>query len=164
MRQERPARFISKDRGNIPKAPARKAASVKTAVLVDAGPFVALLSKNDHAHHLCVKTLAELADPLVTVWPAVTEAMYLLHFSWEGQEALWEMLIEGMVTLAPLGDEDFLRMRELMKKYRSLPMDMADAALVRVAEREKIRRVFTLDRKDFSVYRPAKIGKFLLLP
>lgn len=137
---------------------------MKTAVLVDAGPLVALLNKNDHAHHLCVKTLAELTDPLVTVWPAVTEAMYLLHFSWEGQEALWEMLIEGMVALAPLGDEDFLRMRELMKKYRSLPMDMADAALVRVAEREKIRRVFTLDRKDFSVYRPAKIGKFVLLP
>jgi len=137
---------------------------VKSTILVDAGPLVALLSKNDQAHHLCVKALTELTDPLVTVWPAVTEAMYLLHFSWEGQEALWEMLIEGMVMLAPLGDGDFLRMRELMKKYRSLPMDLADAALVRVAEREKIRRVFTLDRKDFSVYRPAKIGKFVLLP
>lgn len=137
---------------------------MKTAILVDAGPLVALLNRNDQAHHLCIETLAELTDSLVTVWPVLTEAMYLLHFSWEGQEALWEMLIEGIITLAPLGDDDFLRMRELMKKYRSLPMDLADAALVRVAEREKIRRVFTLDRKDFSIYRPARIGKFTLLP
>jgi predicted nucleic acid-binding protein len=55
-------------------------------------------------------------------------------------------------------------MRELMRKYRDLPMDVADAALVAVAEREGITRVFTLDRRDFEVYRPAKIGRFSLVP
>ena len=55
-------------------------------------------------------------------------------------------------------------MRELMKKYRDLPMDLADAALVRVAEREKVRVVFTIDRKDFGVYRPHRLGRFTLLP
>jgi predicted nucleic acid-binding protein len=44
-------------------------------------------------------------------------------------------------------------MRELMRKYADRPMDLADAALVRVAEREGIRKIFTIDRKDFSVYR-----------
>jgi hypothetical protein len=43
-------------------------------------------------------------------------------------------------------------------------MDLADAALVRVAEREKLRRVFTLDRRDFEVYRPSRLGRFVLLP
>jgi hypothetical protein len=42
-------------------------------------------------------------------------------------------------------------MRELMRKYRDLPMDLADATLVRAAEREKISRVFTIDRRDFEV-------------
>ena len=43
-------------------------------------------------------------------------------------------------------------------------MDLADAALVRVAEREKLRRIFTLDRRDFEVYRPARLGRFSILP
>jgi len=40
-----------------------------------------------------------------------------------------------------------------MSKYADRPMDLADAALIRVAEREGIRRIFTVDRDDFSVYR-----------
>jgi len=55
-------------------------------------------------------------------------------------------------------------MRELMRKYRDVPMDLADAALVRVAEREKLRQVFTLDRRDFEVYRPARMGRFSIIP
>jgi len=51
-----------------------------------------------------------------------------------------------------------------MRTYRDLPMDLADAALVRVAEREKLRRIFTLDRRDFEVYGPARLGRFSILP
>jgi len=45
-----------------------------------------------------------------------------------------------------------------------LPMDLADAALVRVAEKENLRRVFTVDRRDFSVYRPLRLGRFIISP
>jgi predicted nucleic acid-binding protein len=55
-------------------------------------------------------------------------------------------------------------MRELMREYRDLPMDLADAALVRTAEREKISRVFTIDRRDFEVYRPRGIRRFTIVP
>ena len=51
-----------------------------------------------------------------------------------------------------------------MEKYRMLPMNLANAALVAVAERERIRRIFTVDRRDFSLYRPAKLGKFTIMP
>jgi len=51
-----------------------------------------------------------------------------------------------------------------MQKYQDLQMDLADAALVRVAEREQINRVFTIDRKDFETYRPARISRFRILP
>jgi hypothetical protein len=50
-----------------------------------------------------------------------------------------------------------------MRKYRDLPMDLADAALVRVAERERLRRIFTVDRRDFQIYRPSRIGRFAVL-
>jgi hypothetical protein len=51
-----------------------------------------------------------------------------------------------------------------MQKYRDLPMDFADAALVGLAEREHITRVFTLDRRGFSVYRAAGIRRFDIVP
>lgn len=133
-------------------------------ILIDAGPLVALISAGDRHHRACRQTLETLEEPLGTVWPALTEAMYLLRTSWAAQQALWEMLERGTVTLIPLAIEDVPRMRDLMGKYRDLPMDLADAALVRIAEREKIRRIFTLDRRDFTLYRPLGIGRFTILP
>lgn len=133
-------------------------------VLVDAEPLIALIHADDQHHRRCVATFQQLTEPLATVWPVLTEAMYLLSFSWKAQEALWEMIDRGVIELLPLAGEEMSRMRELMKKYRDLPMDLADAALVAVAEREKVRRIFTLDRRDFEVYRPAKLGRFILLP
>ncbi|MBA5866403.1 MAG: PIN domain-containing protein [Nitrospira sp. CR1.3] len=133
-------------------------------ILADAGPLIALIHKDDANHHRCVETLKSITEPLGTVWPAFTEAMYLLSFSWKAQEALWEMVDRGVVQLLALEERDVSRMRDLMKKYRDLPMDLADAALVALAEREKIRRIFTLDRRDFEVYRPAKLNRFIVLP
>ena len=54
--------------------------------------------------------------------------------------------------------------RELMEKHHDLPMDLADAALVRVAERESMTRIFTLDRKHFSMYRPGRRRRFSIVP
>ena len=133
-------------------------------MLIDTGPLVALLHADDQNHARCVKALRSLREPFGTVWPVLTEAMYLLNFSWEAQAALWEMIVTESVTILPLEREDAPRMRELMRKYRDLPMDLADAALVRVAERESLRRIFSLDRRDFTVYRPAKLGRFSIIP
>ena len=66
--------------------------------------------------------------------------------------------------LAPLDESDAPRMRELMEKYHDLPMDLADAALVRVAERENLTEIFTLDRRHFSIYRPGRRRRFGILP
>jgi uncharacterized protein len=132
--------------------------------LLDAGPLIALVHASDQEHARCRTALGSIRRPLCTVWPVITEALYLLDFSWEAQDAVWAMLEEGGVTLIALDGGDVPRMRELMRKYRDLPMDVADAALVTVAEREGITRVFTLDRRDFEVYRPAKIGRFSLVP
>jgi hypothetical protein len=133
-------------------------------VLVDAGPLVALIDRGDEHHQRCVDALRGIRDPLMTVWPAVTEAMYLLGPSWPAQAALWEMVESEAVALLQLDGDDVPRMAELMRKYKDLPMDLADAALVRVAERERIRYMFTLDQRDFRVYRPAGLGRLSLLP
>jgi uncharacterized protein len=133
-------------------------------VLVDAGPLVALIDRSDDFHQRCVDALAGLRDPLSTVWPAFTEAMYLVSASAHAQRALWDVIDSVGVRFAELGPGDCSRMRELMWKYRDLPMDLADAALVRVAERDGLRRIFTIDRKDFEVYRPHRLARFEIFP
>ena len=134
------------------------------AVLVDAGPLVALLDRADPEHEASVAAFKAIRDPLVTVWPAFTEAMYLLRDSWQGQKALWSRLETDAVKLARLDELDAPRMRELMEKYRDLPMDLADAALVRVAERESLTQIFTLDRRHFSIYRAGRRRRFSIVP
>jgi predicted nucleic acid-binding protein len=90
--------------------------------------------------------------------------MYLLRASAQAQRALWDLIDVAEVRFFEVGPDDCPRMRELMWKYRDLPMDLADAALVRVAEREGLRRVFTTDRQDFEIYRPHRFGRFEILP
>ncbi|MBI1735511.1 MAG: PIN domain-containing protein [Candidatus Rokubacteria bacterium] len=133
-------------------------------ILVDAGPLIALLHAGDQNHERCVEALRRLREPMATAWPVVTEAMHLLGFSWDAQDALWEMLSTDHLGVLPLEARDGLRMRELMRKYRDLPMDIADASLVTLAEREGLRRVFTTDRRDFSVYRLGRSGRFSIVP
>jgi predicted nucleic acid-binding protein len=122
-------------------------------ILVDAGPLVALVDSDDQHHQKCVATLQQIKEPLATVWPALTEALYLLNDLPTGQDAVWESILRGAIGILPLDAEDIPRIRELMRKYRDRGMELADAALIRAAEREEVRKFFTVDRKDFSVYR-----------
>jgi predicted nucleic acid-binding protein len=122
-------------------------------ILVDAGPLVALVDADDQYHSRCAAALETFREPMATVWPPLTEAMYLLAEQPRAQEALWEMLARGALQLLALDAGDAPGIRELMRKYANRPMDLADAALLRVAEREGIRKIFTVDRRDFSVYR-----------
>jgi predicted nucleic acid-binding protein len=123
--------------------------------LTDTGPLVALLNRNDPNHARCAGSAKSLpATPLLTTWPCLTEAMYLLYRAagFAGQEALWKLVDTGRLVLYETGDAELKQMIELMEKYRDLPIDFADASIITAAERLGTRRVFTLDR-DFHVYR-----------
>ncbi len=136
-------------------------------VLVDAGPLVAVLDESDGDHQRCVSVLKRLSDPMITTWPVVTEAMYLLgqtHNPLDSQEALLTMLDRQLVLVVELRREDLPRLRALIRKYRDLPMDLADATLVRVGEREAVRQGFTLDKRDFQVYRLGRRETLTIIP
>ena len=122
-------------------------------ILIDAGPLIAIVNADDQYHAACTAALRAIRQPLGTVWPVVTEVMYLLADVPGAQDTVWEMIARGAVRLLPLGAGDVPRIRELMRKYSDRVMDLADAALIAVAEREGIRQFFTIDRKDFAVYR-----------
>ena len=132
--------------------------------VVDAGPLVALLNRGDSHHEACRLAARKFQRPLLTIWPAFTEAMYLLSTSHLAQDALWQQVESEALLIMPLEQKDCLRMRFLMRKYRDQPMDLADAGLICLAERERIRRIFTLDRKHFSIYRAKGIGPLDVIP
>ena len=132
-------------------------------VLVDASALIALLDRDDGLHERCVETLRRIRDPLATVWPALTEAMHLLADTPRGADALCDMVSDGALHLISLEAPDLARIKELMQKYRDLPMDFADAALVSVAERERLTRIVTFDR-HFEIYRLPRRARFTVLP
>ncbi len=132
-------------------------------VLVDASALVALLDADDGQHGRAVEALKGLRDPLATVWPALTEAMHLVADTRRGPETLCDMVSDGALSLLPVDASEFPRLKALMQQYRDLPMDFADAALVRVAERERLTRILTFD-KHFAVYRLPRRTRFTVLP
>ncbi|MCB1020077.1 MAG: type II toxin-antitoxin system VapC family toxin [Acidobacteria bacterium] len=133
-------------------------------VLVDTGPLVALFSRQDAAHRSCVAAMTALEAPPLTCWPIITEAAWLLRNRRRGLAALFDAIEQGLVELCPLDANDVGGIRERMTQYASLNPQFADACLVHLAEREGVDVVFTLDRRDFSVYR-TKRGKALrILP
>lgn len=131
-------------------------------VLVDASALIALLDRDDGEHERCVETLRHIRDPLATVWPAMTEAMHLLADTPRGPDALCDMVSDGALKLISLEALDLVRMKQLMQKYRDLPMDFADAALVCAAERERLTRIVTFDR-HFEIYRLPRRTRFTVL-
>jgi hypothetical protein len=133
-------------------------------ILIDTGPLVAFFDASDRYHETCLDILKEMEEPLCTTWPVITESFYLLDFSYKAQDNLWQFLIRGGVEIANPEPVSWDRCRALMEKYQDLPMDLADASLVVVAEAKRIRRIFTLDHKDFSVYRPSHARRFELIP
>jgi predicted nucleic acid-binding protein len=133
-------------------------------ILVDAGPLVALVDASDQHHRRCRDAAVSIREPLCTIWPVLTEALYLLMDLPRGQQAVLEMVERGSLALATLDRDDLPRIRELLTKYANRPIDLADAALVRVAEREGIATVFTIDRRDFEVYRIHGRKRFRLIP
>jgi predicted nucleic acid-binding protein len=122
--------------------------------LTDAGPLVALIDADEDDHARCREALVQVSLPLLTTWPAFTEAMYLLGrvSGWHGQEPLWRMVLREDLVIAQPSAAANKRAARLMERYSDRPMDLADATLVALAEERKLKRIFTLDA-DFHIYR-----------
>lgn len=123
-------------------------------ILTDTGPLIALINQREPEHLRCVRVLGAVRPPLITSWPVMAEAMYLLARvgGWPAQRALWSLVAAGTVEIAPIAPQSITRMQTLMDRYSNVPMDLADASLVALAEDLGHTRVFTLD-SDFHIYR-----------
>ncbi len=139
------------------------------SLLTDSGPLVALADKEDVNHTRTLELLKNLPkEPLWTVWPCLTEAVYLLgrEGGYPAQSQLLAFLQAGAIRLWNPNEAQALQMQErlveLMATYRDIPCDFADAVLVASAEVLNVRRIFTIDG-HFYAYRTAAGEAFEVL-
>ena len=132
-------------------------------ILIDTGPLVALFDRRDAYYETCREQARTLPGSLLTCMPVITEAAYLLNrYDFNLVHHLLTACHDGVYELLPLGSIDIEQIDRLIAKYQDLCLDFADAALMHLADREGIEHVFTLDRRDFSVF-CTSTGKCLTL-
>ena len=132
-------------------------------ILVDTGPLVALFDPRDEAHARCVEELKVISEPIATTIPVLTEAVHLLQPGSIGTQRLIDFITGGGIEVLFLDDQLLERALKLMAQYRDAPMDLADASLVAVAESRNLRTIFTIDRKDFAIYRIKRGRRYFAL-
>jgi hypothetical protein len=124
-------------------------------ILADTGFWLALANRNDAHHEAAKAALAKVREPLVTTWPVLTETCHLLvtRLGAHAELAFVESWIGGAFSTFELTDDHAPRVHALMEKYRALPMDLADASMVILAEELGTGRILSTDQRDFRAYR-----------
>ncbi len=125
------------------------------AVLIDAGPLVALLDRRDHYHAWAVEQLSRLRPPFRTCETVIAETFHLLRRVPDARTAILEMVTEGVLTTPFQLSEQAGEVLALVQRYSNVPMSLPDACLVRMSELVPNCTVFTLD-SDFRIYRRHK--------
>jgi uncharacterized protein len=133
-------------------------------ILVDTGPLVAIFSRDDQYHAACVEALQEMPGPLLSCWPVITEAAWLLRSSRTGGQQLLRSINGAFLELLPLSGAEGEPIAAVMKQYEDIGPQLADAALVYLAGREQIDTIFTLDQRYFSIYRSGRKRSFHMVP
>lgn len=133
------------------------------AVLLDAGPIVALLDRSEGDHDRCRELVDSLDATLVTCEAVIAEACYLLRDVPGAPSAVLENVDRGIFLVPYRLTGRAAALSKLLKKYADVPMDFADACLVDMAAELAVARVFTLDG-DFQFYRWSRNRPFELLP
>ena len=128
-------------------------------VILDTGPLVALLNRRDRHHGWAREQWTHIAPPLLTCEAVLAEACFLVRRFDGGQAAVLALASRGVLDLSFHVAEETTAVSRLLKKYHDVPMSLADACLVRMAERCAESVVFTMD-SDFMVYR--KNGRQLI--
>jgi predicted nucleic acid-binding protein len=124
-------------------------------IIIDTGAFVALFNRCDSAHLAAQRAFETIQEPMITTFPVITETCYFLvaRVSHTAQSNFLKSFVLGAFQIFDLEPIHIDRMIVLMEKYADLPMDMADASLVVLAEQLNSGRILTVDRRDFNVYR-----------
>ena len=121
-------------------------------ILLDTGPLIASLSTQDQHHTWAYAQFKEHPLPFLSCESVVSEALFFLQKQSKGLEELQNLLLSGVIEIALDFRAEALSILELARKYQNVPMDLADACLVRMAEIYPGSQILTID-SDFTIYR-----------
>lgn len=122
------------------------------SILIDAGPLIALFDKSDQYHLRALAFIKEYKGFLWTTWPVITEVSHMLDFHVSAQINFLEWIRRGGLQLVDLSESDLMRLIEFCQKFKDVPMDLADASLMVVAEQKDLNEIASIDG-DFYIYR-----------
>jgi predicted nucleic acid-binding protein len=133
-----------------------------TPVLLDTGVIVALLDRSEKRHAECVAVIEELKQPLVTCEAVIAESCYLVRNMAGAPEAILENIDRGIFQIPFQLSQSASAVRAILRKYRDIPADFADACLIHLADILDSGKILTLD-SDFHSYRWRRTRLFDLL-
>jgi predicted nucleic acid-binding protein len=120
-------------------------------VIVDTGVLVALIDRRDRHYVWVSEQLTQIAPPLLTCEAVISETWFLLQRVRNGRETLLQLLDQRQVVIQFDLDAELAAVMSLLTRYQSVPVSLADAELVRMAELYPNSTIFTLDT-DFQIY------------
>lgn len=123
--------------------------------LIDSGPIIALFDKNDHYHKKVLEFVKTYRGEFVTSWAVITEVSHMLDFDLRVQIDFLKWVELGGLSLYDIPQNEIANIRTMMEKYLDIPMDLADASLMYIANKEKIENIVSIDN-DFYIYRTLK--------
>lgn len=135
---------------------------MKRQVILDTGPLVALLNARDQWHDWTRQQLAEIAPPLITCEAVISEACFLVQRAAGDLECVLRQFKIGLISIPFTLTAEVETVAGLMRKYADVPMSLADACLVVMAQSFNTSAVLTLD-SDFRIYRKGKHGQISLI-
>lgn len=134
--------------------------------ILDSGYLYAQLNGKDSWHNAVSSVVLPANESIVLPIPAITEVTFLLQRDL-GKHAVWEFidtLIETSISLETPTSSDYERAADVLRNYNDANIDFVDALIVALAERLNIIKILTVDRRHFSIFKPAHCESFEILP
>ncbi len=123
--------------------------------LIDSGPLIALFDKSDKYHKKVLEFLKGYNGELISTWAVLTEVSHILDFNLQVQMDFLKWVEIGGITLYEISQQELYHIIKMIQKYSNIPMDLADATLLYIANKEKINNIISID-SDFDIYRTLK--------
>ncbi len=130
---------------------------MRNITLIDSGPLIALFDRGDRYHERVKRFLKGYNGQLLTTWAVLTEVSHMLDFNINAQLDFLRWVELGGVQLYEIEQKELIEIIDMMQKYSDIPMDLADASLMYIAHKEKIKTIVSID-SDFDIYRTLKKG------
>ncbi|EKD07768.1 MULTISPECIES: type II toxin-antitoxin system VapC family toxin [Limnospira] len=128
---------------------------MKPTVIIDTGFLVALLNRSEQYHSWVKNQLNNISSPIITCEPVITETCFLFRKIYGAETTILNLINSQKLKIPFRLIDEFSMVHQLMQRYQSVPMSLADACLVRMAEIDPNSLVLTLD-SDFRIYRKNK--------